>query len=233
MFPHRTDGWPESISTGDSVGAPIYVAQDEIYVGSAPFSLAQAMETLIYGLSEHHTKAAEVVTPLAQRLGRLVSQNVSSVDEAALGQQQIRALIWNFQPYPAQIAIVDTQRQLEVTGLITRALICPTGFEPTPDFHLYNTVWGDLPPWDAHNQVQPLDLISDITFQCLSRSSSLIFTASLSIVIYFEPFQNGVIHRDPNWRSLGGLELRLSAEPTESNPEVIITNVRPLNAEDH
>ncbi len=204
LFPPRV-GWSGEIATGAAPGADILIDTD---AGAA--SVYHSIELLTQAFAQHLLSVHPDIDPADfTALGSLLAAtaNHRSVLSAAdfVNQPRVRLALW-LGPGP-QFEILDDVSSVDLKPQTLAALGCNS--EQPNQFSVSGWDW-QAPAWNTALHTQPLEVSTQVQFQCAGYAKS----GQLTIHFEFTPTFNGVTINRPDWQMVRGVSLRYSPSNT-------------------
>ena len=210
----KTAGWSNVIAGG--TGAVLTIDTDAIYNGGQSTSLSQAAAELTVAAVERLTGSRADLKidaiHLATDISQLANERVHMRDMASVGQPMVRALLWDFSPFPSRLSLADQDGESDLTLIVQTNLVCPEGAVAAPGFILTGLAWEPLLEWDSLSANQSLDLSASIQYRCGAQT----LKGRIELIPRYLPFDaNGTISPRADWMSVPGLHLRYLENSTQ------------------
>lgn len=222
----------ELILTDAKISADLQVINQNLYPGGQPIQVVQATRALVLALCQHHSQVSpRTCGVVAEELSFLISKRVKILDQRALGQEEIRFLIFDVSPLPTSLVLSDSIGPVDITQNIKDELICPMGTGVEPNFTLPDSGWLAPAPWNKNENVQTLIFSAQISYSCASlhksKHSTSPFSAIVTVLSDFLPTINGAPFLDPRWPTVPNVRLVFKNRKPHVNIRVIVSQVQP------
>ena len=210
----KTVGWSNVIAGGS--GSVLTVDIDSIYSGGQATSLSQAVSELAVASIERLVGSRADLRPdavhLAVALSQLANERIHARDMASIGQPQVRALLWDFSPFPSRLSIADQDGEADLTSLVQTNLVCPSGEPASAGFILSGLAWEPAFDWDAQSLNQPLDLSASIQYRCGAQ----LLKGHIEMIPRYVPVDtSGAKAARGDWIDVPGLHLKYIQSSTQ------------------